>query len=533
MFHPFWWSKSSKFVILSKIEVTSSFIADVYQFFSKYRRLNVAVIYELTSPDGGKRQTIMLINVLRNYYTKYNSTTDSDLIFPDYLKNLNGYELQIVGTSQSPRLIYTNSKQFRGIDVLLLEVMAKKQNATFSIEHVNYQKNEEVQNFNRRMRTGAIDLNLNTMNSGGTNTVLLEFFKNFNTYDVGGYCALIPNPPRKSFLRFLFTPFDWISWLFMLICIIVLAFAWRIFKEQEIKPISSVGRIVLVAIAGFLGQGFAFTTTRWFHSLVMQLIVIVVWILGTIYQSLLISLMTESRNGTRITTVKEMMQGDYNYQTDVLFDKVIQRDYPEIRNRVKMNFDLYVTYINPYEKTAADNTVLIMRCDVVDAMMFSKSYLYSFGKPVDFYYILPQKFMAIYNTLSTGRFNPFVEKFAELSLRIFESGIKQHWTILLSESSNRIDMELISVINEDFLLKMDDIKYVFLIMMFGLSWATSVFAAEKINSKYRDTIRKLKIVRIFRSLTWEERVRNREKLVTTRWRARQVIEDETFEMIQC
>lgn len=518
-------------MILSKVEVTSSFVADVYQFFSKYRRLNVAVIYEMLKSDGGSDHQTMLINVLSNNYTKLNSTTNSDLVFPDKLQNLNGYKLQVVGTNQSPRLIYTNKKKFRGTDVFLLEVMAKKQNATFSIEYVDYQKKEQVQNFNQKISTGSIDLNLNTMNSGGTNLVQLEHFKNFNTYDVGGYCALIPNPPRKSFLKFLFTPYDWISWMLMFICLIVLAVAWRIFKERESRSISSVGRIVLAAIAGFLGQGFEFTSSRWFHTLVMQLVIVTVWILGTVYQTLLISLMTESRNGTRITTVQEMMKGEYNFQTDNIFYKVIKHDYPEIENRVDMNFNIYVTYLNPYEMSAANNTVFIMRCDVADAMMYSKNYKFSFGKPADFYFILPQKFMAIYNTLATGRFNPFVEKFAELSLRIFESGIKQHWKILLSESFDRVDLELLSVLNEDFLLKMDDIKYVFLILMFGLTLAASVFATEKINFKYKKTIRKLKIVRIYRSLTWDERVRSREKVTTTRWRARQVIEDETFEMI--
>jgi hypothetical protein len=367
----------------------------------------------------------------------------------------------------------------------------------------------------------------------------LKYYKNFNTYDVDGYCALIPIPPRHSFFKYLFVPYDTLSWIFMLISLAALAIIWKVFKAQrDSRNLNSAGHMILRVVAGFLGQAFPFRHTRWFHLMVIQIFIFMVLILGNAYQSLLISLLTVSRNGTRISTVNEMMHSDYNYVSDKLFHLSILQYQPQSSVTAKFYVDnyVYVTEALNYKEKADNNSVLIVRCDYAHDIFYTENYKFGHGKPSDYYYILPEKFFTLYETLATGRYSPFTERFAELSLRIFESGIRQHWKTLLHKLTDEIDLKQISIIKEDYMLKMGDLKYVFYIGGCGLLLASIVFVLELLCHKYRAYIRRTWIMRLLRKLSWEERIRKREMAIIRReemrMRRRRVV-IEPFEMIQC
>jgi hypothetical protein len=474
-------------------------------------------------------------DLFRKKYERIALTTNVDKVFPDRLLNLNQYKYKVIGASQLPRLFLKNGK-FYGFDVFFLEIVAKKLNASFAIDIVNYADSSALANVQNRMGKGQIDLNLNTMNSGGNVETFSKYYKTFNTYDVDGYCALVPIPPRLSFLKYLLVPYDTASWILMLVSLVALAVIWTVFKTQrDSRSLSSVGHMILRVVAGFLGQAFNFVSTRWFHLLVMQIFIFMVLILGNAYQSLLVSLMTVSRNGTRITTVDEMMKGDFNYISESIFHVDILQQQPNssMTERFQEDKTIYLTQTFNYKEKAANNSVLIVRCDFAHDIFFTENYKFDNGKTSDYYYILPEKLFTLYETLATGRFSPFVDKFAEYSLRIFESGIRQHWKTLLHKLTDEIDLNQISIIKEDYLLKMGDLKYVFYIWGIGLSLATIAFIIELLCYKYRARIRKSWVMRMIRRLSWSSRIRKREMMMIRR-RARVVIEPfEEFEMIQC
>jgi hypothetical protein len=139
------------------------------------------------------------------------------------------------------------------------------------------------------------------------------------------------------------------------------------------------------------------------------------------------------------------------------------------------------------------------------------------GSPTDSFFILPEKFFTLYETLMTGRVSPFIDRFAEISLRIFESGIKQYWKTLMHQLTDEIDLTQISIIKEDYLLKMGDLKYVFYIWAIGLLLASIAFALELLCHKYHVYIRRMWIMRMIRRLTWVERSERRERLMIIRF----------------
>jgi hypothetical protein len=427
-----------------------------------------------------------------------------------------------------------------GYDIFFLESVAKKQNAKILIKLLNLNLEEHRKAFKSGHTSPSYDLGL----------VPLDFFisdssyrrrtiKFVNTFEVSGYCALIPIPPRRSFLRYLFVPYDWMSWLFMALSLVALAIVWKIFKAQrDSRNLNSSSHMVFLVFAGFLGQSFDFRHTRWFHLMIVQLFMFAVVILGNAYQSLLISLLMTSRNDSRITTVNEMLARDYSYLSDGIFHNVLM-DFNSNSSMAARSFphpNIYDISIFSYQRSAANNSVIVMKCEYAQQFFYAKNFKFSFGHIADSYYILPEKLYSLYEKMSTTRFSPFTERFEELSMRIFESGIKQRWRTLLHKFAEEVDFEQMAIDNEQYLLKMDDLKFVFYIWAIAISPTVIAFVTELLCYKYRARIRKSWIGKVMKKITGRERRERREREEAKRWRRRRMraaIENETFEMINC
>lgn len=184
-----------------------------------------------------------------------------------------------------------------------------------------------------------------------------------------------------------------------------------------------------------------------------------------------------------------------------------------------------------FKASHENNSVLIMRCDFINELLYTKN-VFSKISIADYYYMLPEKIFTVYDSLIATRLSPFAEKLEEYSLRIFESGIKQHWKVLLHAISDGIDLNQILIIKEEYMLKFSDLKHVFLICAIGWAASFAVFIGEILIHK---PSRKLYARKIFDKITFKSRrdKNKREKEMKMRERFRQVIEEETFEMIQC
>lgn len=150
-----------------------------------------------------------------------------------------------------------------------------------------------------------------------------------------------------------------------------------------------------------------------------------------------------------------MMQGDYQ----IIYDRQYHWMMTSDALKVSMLLDSEVIHLNNVAENhtilAAENKVLVMRCDMAHNLIYSNNYNFNSSKPPsDSFYILPEKMLTMYENFMTARFSPFSERLEEISLQIFESGIKQHWKILLHKLTNQFDLEVSYIVNEEYMLKM-------------------------------------------------------------------------------
>jgi hypothetical protein len=461
----FWIHPDSKIIFVPSRSITVKESFSIFTFSKRFKRINSIIL----SPER-----VLLYEYFMNSVRIFYLWGNFEPIFSDKLRNVNRYTFKIFATNQNPRLIHSNGT-FRGVDVFFMETVAKKLNARISFSFYDLQDYKLSKFFANSLLDGSADMNLNTMNSFST----IKVMDLFNTFDVGGYCALIPLPPRNSFFKYLLKPFDGATWIMMAVSVVALAILWSIFKRhRDGRNLNSPGFMVFRVIAMFLGQDVPAQVTRWFHVMVVQLFVFAIMILGNLYESQLISLMTVSRNGSRITTVDDMMNSNFIFCSNYFTYNFLSLNGQNTSRHSLCN-EMYDNNDIDYKTKAANQTVLIMRCDNAYDMFNTRHVKYTYGHPTNFYYILPEKLHFFYEQIRTGSYSPFTYKFQELSLRIFESGIRQHWQMQLHNSSNEIDLKQIAIDNEDFLLKMDDLKFVFVICFFGLAVASITFVIER------------------------------------------------------
>jgi hypothetical protein len=269
--------------------------------------------------------------------------------------------------------------------------------------------------------------------------------------------------------------------------------------------------------------------------MVVQIFVFMVLILGSAYQSLMITELTEPLHEDRITTIDEMLVEDYNYIVDPLFYNMMDETQKNVYMKKNLTKDISI-YEKPYQfyrEAAANNTVLIMRCDIAtDDLLYPKDE--DPEHPSDFYYLLSEGFSAMHETLMTTRFSPFTERFEEFSLRIFESGIKQHWKTLLHNTLTASHRHRVDA--GDDMLTLDEIKLVFYIWGIGLIPALIAFLAELLCHRYQARIQRSWVGKVMRKISDEEQRERREREEVERMRRRRMrtaIEEGTFEMINC
>lgn len=185
------------------------------------------------------------------------------------------------------------------------------------------------------------------------------------------------------------------------------------------------------------------------------------FILGSAYQSLIISLISESRYGVTIKTFDELMQSNYSLEVDYLF-------YYMMRVSDVISKNVAIVYDLNFQQKAANNTVIILRCDATEYIMYSDEYD---SHAIDYLYLLSNKIYTYYESFTTSKFSPYHEKLQYFSSLIFESGIRQHWKEFEKYQDNREMMEVNKINNEEYLINFDDLFGVFYLLGFGFIFA--------------------------------------------------------------
>lgn len=345
-----------------------------------------------------------------------NNLTRTEEIFHDKLENLHKYSYKL--------LVYAEPVKYVKRTIKLFATICEKQNAT---KHSTLVLIVEGKNFlalyKNAMIWRKVDLTLNSAVEVNLVGVPLQ---SVNTYDQKAFCAMIPLPSRTSFFELVLQPFDIFIWAFVVVSIISSAVVWALFNLRRMNNDHSIGYFIFVNFANFLGQGISFRNNRVLQVMIFQLCIMLTFILGNAYQSILITFMTYSRDGKRLKTLDKLLESDFKLKVDPIFYDTMKKsqDFPRVMQRMQplSNEERVLDFLKYYES----NTAFIMRCDVAEHKMSVKKT----NPAANFYYMLPETFYNRFVKFELSDFSPYQNYFQHISDLVFESGIKEHWEVL-------------------------------------------------------------------------------------------------------
>ena len=441
---------------------------EVFKKFNELKILNFIVI--LTT--GNNFEVISYNPFLRTASKVDKSLTEMNAVFPDKLLDLNGYVYKILLYPDIPR-INVRGNFINAQDFELMRVIAAKQNAQFNLI-VEWHPTEE--SFNHYLSEGTADICLNT--DVFNHATRSRFMMRFNTFDTDGYCVIVPHPKRKTAFGFLFEPFDLWTWILLVGSMVCCAVVWNYLKRSSSLNSNSSGYFVFGFISNFLGQTIPFRDHRPMQKLILQLTILLTFILGTAYQSLVISMIADPRYGTKITTIDELISSNYSFYASSVFLKYFSTssDYVELKSRTVgflSGHDL------SFKKFSYENIAIIELCSRLDFILSGlMDKVTAENEAIEFYYMLDAKFSTFYLNLPLSFFSYFQQRLQDLSLRIFESGIRQRWTAKNPFEDAQARQERRYYENEEYFLNLKDLTPAFYLLALGLTISAMTFLFE-------------------------------------------------------
>lgn len=442
----------------------------MFEYFYKYGILNAIIVQkhnenlEIFSCNQFERKAAEKI---RRIGLENKMTLDD--FFPDKLNDLKGFEYRVLCKDEYPNiysLFMNNIYYIGGSGKRFIDTIAEHQNASVSFIFVEAKTTTEAWNlFLKVFRYPKFDFTINIeMTMVENYPGLVDYVYTFET---DAFCAILPYPERKSFFSFVMKPFD--SWVWLLIgtSVTCLAIFWYVInKHSSISNPNSTGYFVFAFVTFFLGQGVGFRDHTKVQTLLIYLMFFLTFIFGNLYQSALTSLMTESRVGDKLTTVQGMIDSNFTFHVDPMFafmlnDSTTHKNFiPKITKNVEK-----IKNLN-FKELSSQKVGIILSCTHINNIYKTNID----GNVIDYYYRMPEKFYSYYSKFPTTAYSPYGDRLQEYSLKIHESGIKQRWNSLSSFSKYE-DIAAVKkreqIINEEFLLKLDDMTGAFYCLGIG------------------------------------------------------------------
>lgn len=385
-------------------------------------------------------------------------------LFPEQLNDMNRYRYEIYVFSQPPKVQVTVDK-VDGIELQIFRVIAEKKNATLNMFVIPTSKAKEIIFAGLRRRT--FDLTLNT---GIFEKSLGIYFRSVYTYDMDGYCAVVPYPARLTFLHFLLNHFDVFTWIILVVAVSASAIIWMFLSKNQSS--TSGFYFVFAIAANFVGQSLVLRSNHRTLTILIQICIFMTFILGNAYQSLIISSMTSAREGNRIKTFEELFSSDFKLLVDPVFYRILDDsgDFSTVMKRMEKGEGT-----PNYPGLAAKNYALILQCKLL---------FYEYNGQMDaeiaeYFYVLPDRMTNIYEKIYLSVNSPFYDDLQRKYLLMFESGIRQHWEKWFEyRQTSKHRRELNFLQNEEFLLRLFDVYGVFVIMGVAFAISCSIFLIE-------------------------------------------------------
>lgn len=394
------------------------------------------------------------------FFTRfYEIEGSADLKYPFFDGKIRNFEYRVVLGHINRRVIKRGS-EFIGVDLSVLNLIAKKDRS--SVRQIELSiANDNIGEIFQMMGNGSADLFM----IAGLSVNLNPFIRQINTYDENAFCALVPLPPRLTFLHFLLTPFDNLSWMLLIAVIVGCACIWKLLT----RSLKRAFVFLFFAIGGFFGQFVDLKVNRRVLVMLVQLFTLMTFILGNGYQSLIISAMTVSRNGIRFKTFEELFQSDLNFITDGTFRNFFIKSGDVLQFRMREINESF-----NFSKIIGNNIAVVAPCQQLEQ-------LYYFAASIDLashFYILPEHVMKFYEKLDLAFGSALYEYLQLQHDRVFEAGLRPHLLRLLTTSMlAQQNREIAYIENEKYLLSLDDIGGIFFLLLagYGISLMTLVF----------------------------------------------------------
>ena len=304
-------------------------------------------------------------------------------LFPNKLHNLKGYVYNIFVNDDMPRL-YVNNGFIIGLDFDTLSAIAEQQNSSINVKS----RSEEGKIFSQHPSSQELDLVLNSFQAIHN---LEAFYEQVNTFETDGYCALVPFPTRESLFDFVLKPFDFFTWILILFSIISFGIAWYCINKIYGTTTVSTGYFLFSFIAHFFGQSISIRQHSNKQKFLMQLTILLTFILGNVYQSLIISFITDPQIGDKIKTIDEMAKRNFSYITTPLI-KLSMIDISEEYAAIKTRIISTEAIPTNFKELSENNVALILECSFADHILYKlSSSLHYDEKPINFYYKVTEK----------------------------------------------------------------------------------------------------------------------------------------------
>jgi hypothetical protein len=470
------WEISSKYIYLP---ISSTYTKENFLAHSEYFRKNgVLDFIAITNPSPGHLKIFTHNPFFNKTETFSGNKVEFSSIFPDKLKNLNGYEYQTIFLTIPGYLNYDNN-QLTGEPSFFLNLLLKHQNAQLNVKNHSdfYATNFSFSNFLEVYNTGNYDLVLSSLLPRTENIT-----EPICTYEPNEYCFGVPETFNwRSFEYFLVCPFTGEVQILLGVAVFLSAlFWWFVSWRRIIRNPDSPGRLIFGVFGWFVGQDIGHRRLSFAQKCLAQVLVISLFFLSILYSTKLLSLQAVAKNVSEINNLDDIVKHQLPITANPFFyDSYVESGFnPEAAKLMTRQISPYKAYEALLRKEA-----IAGRCNF---LKLGKKRIQTDHDDGNFK-IIDEKLSFNFEYYFYHKLNPFRNKIKYYKDLVFEAALTHYYH--LQEKTPIFSSK--SDISRDSgnLIRFDDLYLTFMIYLGGCMLATLVFVGEIIWIKVSKAIK--------------------------------------------
>ncbi|CAG9811085.1 unnamed protein product [Chironomus riparius] len=472
------WNHKAKVMLIVKNNLNFNQRMQILKMLVMYGFLDSAIIHET---KNGAVKFEIFATMKRNIRTLTNPE-QSDLVFPDKLRDMNGHMYTILAYNQVPRVIINNNKVSSTI-VPFMHAVTKLQNSRHQLYII-----KDLREFRKLWMDRSFDFSLSYGVFMDSSEPKLQ------TYEENGYCALVPLPPKTTFFQsIIIEPFDGLTWLFFFLTIACSVAVWWMFRGRG--AVDSPWLLGYGMFVMFIGQGVDFSRkNRLVLDILLELIIVMVWILCNAYEGVISSFMIQPIHEQRLQTFDDLVASDHVFMSDNTFASLISgSDSFKLLNS-RLDTSVLEKSMHLSLELVRQHWVFFITCDQAEIILDKK--LMQINQTVsELYYLLPEKFLPFLIDLEASYLNPFLERFQYYMDISFQAGLPYIWKVFYSKINPY--KKIYSFTDEFEYLKLEDFTQVFTILISGYVLSFGLILIEIF---FHDILKKLELACLARKL---------------------------------